>query len=482
MTNLRTGLVFLATAAQSLAGFIEVSSESPFDISTFTSPVATFSSATPSLGAPWQTATGAGSNPNAPETSNQLHLDTLATSLFEASSFDFEKATAKAQYLSSLILHGIFPDSQLNRDIDSAIDELVFSSIQKAVNSDPAHPKVYSLDRAPSYSGGTYIPGGRYSYDNPDCIYRTVPISSEYEYVLHGKREKIGPTDVTFSLIGNVNSQQTIQALYANQLVVEQDGTFNISISSQESDSPNHIRSTDSATQLFIRNNIGDWNTESPDQLTIEIVNDVKNISPLSNDTIVQRAKKNLAESSFFYGFGALSVKTLIHPTNQLESPEQSATLGTLTSQAQSFGHYSLDKDEALVVTIDSGNSSYWVIPVSTFGLITSTPWESIVSLNSKQAVANDNGTFTAVVSEHDPGVYNWINTTSRSSGTIMGRWQGLSSSGNDKSSISVYSNVVKIADLKSFLPPETKFITAQGRKSQLQDRIKGYNRIHGTG
>lgn len=424
------------------------------------------------------TATSA-ANPLATE--DQRSLDALSVALASDDDFQFLRAAARTQFITTLKFYGKVVDEQVNDDIDLAVDELVFSSIQKAVNSDPANPKVYWTDAPPRSEDwfGLSVPGSRYSYDNPDCIYRTIPISHEYDYVIRGRRTSSKLSDVTFSLISNPNSQQTVAALSGDDLVVNSDNTFTLRISSKDSNDTNFIQSDHSAVQLFVRNNLGDWNLETPDQLTVE-VSGADEPEPVSNETIVSRAKTNLAQSTFFYGFGALNIKTLfLQQVNTLKNPTQSSTLGTLTSQASSFAHFDLADDESLVVTFSPGKSTYWVLPVYTLGMITNRPWEDIVSFNNNQAAVNGNGTYTLVISAADPGVYNWISTSSHSQGLIMARWQGLPTDGNTDNGIEVQSSVVKVDALHGILPAETRYVTPDQRQEQLRERRQGYNRVH---
>ncbi|KAK2783830.1 hypothetical protein FQN52_009477 [Onygenales sp. PD_12] len=413
-------------------------------------------------------------------TKDQRDLDILATALSQSDDFNALRSAARAQFILTLKKFGKDIDDDINSDIDIAIDELVFSSVQKAVNGDPAYPRVYWVDAPPREENwfDISVPGGRYSYDNPDCIYRTIPISDKYEYVIRGRRAENGPTDVTFSLISNPNSQGTVASLMGDDLQLEDDGTFAITISPKDSDAKNHIKSNWQAVQLFVRNNLANWTLDTPDELSVEII-DRDDVEPASNKSIIAEAKKHLAESSFFYGFGALDLKTFLQPLNKLQKPTQSQLLGTLTTQASSFGHFNLADDEAMVVTITSGKSTYWVLPVYSLGMVTHSPWENIVSFNSNQAKPNNNGTYTFVVSKEDAGVYNWINTTARSQGTIMGRWQGLPTDGDGTEGIEVFSNIVKLCDLPDVLPGETEYVDAQQRAEQVRERIQGYNRIH---
>ena len=417
-------------------------------------------------------------------TEDQRALDVLATELSTGDDFQFLREAARAKFRGTLRLYGKTIDQQVSDDIDVAVDELVFSSIQKAVNSDAAHPKIYWTD-APRRTQdwfGLEVPGGRYSYDNPDCIYRTIPISHKYDYVIRGQRLSDGPSDVTFSLIANPNSQQTVAALSGDDLVVDSDGSFTLRISATASNDTNFLQSDRSAVQLFVRNNLGDWNLETPDQLTVQVSGgDASESEPISNDTIISRSKANLAESIFFYGFGALNIKTLLlQGVNTLKSPSQSSTLGTLTTQASSFGHFDLADDESLVVTFSPGKSTYWVLPVYSLGMVTNkTPRDQLNSFNNKQAEPNSNGTYTFVVSRADPGVYNWLSTSDHSQGLIMGRWQGLPTDGDTDNGIEVQADVVKLDELDGLLPAETRRVTPDQRQEQLRERIEGYDRIH---
>ena len=138
------------------------------------------------------------SNPLATE--DQHHIDELSKSFLGRGNLDALKQKAREQYVKSLKKYNVELTGSVNKDLDVAMDELVFSSIQKAANGDPANPKVYWTDTAKRTHDwfGISVPGGRYSYDNPDCIYRTIPISSKYKYKISGRRFGNGTADQSF--------------------------------------------------------------------------------------------------------------------------------------------------------------------------------------------------------------------------------------------------------------------------------------------
>ncbi|WFD34528.1 hypothetical protein MCUN1_001369 [Malassezia cuniculi] len=413
-------------------------------------------------------------------TDDQRQLDELSMKLAQSSEFDELRGKAYEQWYQVLNKYNVNIDSAIKQDVDNAIKELVFSSVQKAVNNDPAHPKVYWVDTAPRHQNwfGLDVPGGRYSYDNPDCFYRTIPISDKYTYKIHGRRYGSGPADVSFSLISSMDSQNTVASLAGKDIEYNDDGSYTITVNNQDSNDKNHIKSTWNGVQLFIRNNIGDWSQELPDTLSVEIVGNVT-AEPHSEQKIIEDAKTSLKWSTFFYGYGALDFKTFSVGTNNLQSPSQSQSLGTLTTQAQSFAPYKLNDNQALVITITPGNAKYWVVPVYTVGLITVAPWENLISYNNKQARANSDGSYTFVLSKNDPGVYNWLNTTGRPEGTLMPRFQGLPASDKGAKGITIKHQLVDFNKLGSVLPNGTSYVSASERQQQVQERIAGYERLH---
>lgn len=417
-------------------------------------------------------ASNSGGNPLA--TLDQRDLDALSIKLNEDHDFAFLKAEAKATFQTA---HGLPISQEANSRVDAAIDELAFSSIQKAVNNDPYYPKVYWVDAGPRSWFGLDVPGGRYSYDNPDCIYRTVPISNKLRYVLRGYRHPQGPTDVTFSLISDPNSQNTVASLAGDDLVVDEDGSYTITIDSSSGEGQaNHIKSSLLAKQLFVRNNLGNWSVQRPDNLTVELFDDATGQKPIDETAIFHQAQWNLQESIIDYGVGALGLKTMINPVNKLSKPSQSSTLGTLATQASSFGHFNLKAGEAIVATLSVGEADYFVFPATDPWLITVDPGAYQLSLNSEQSVANANGTYTFVLSLTDPGVSNWIDTAGLNEGTIMVRWQGLPTNSSDTDNgVAIVTQVVQLSQLASVLPSGTRFVTPEQRKEQLAERAAGY-------
>jgi len=73
-------------------------------------------------------------------TLDQHDLDALSIKINEDQIFSVLKLEAKAAFNT---VHGLPISQEAASQLQSTINELSFSSIQSAVNSDPYHPKVY---------------------------------------------------------------------------------------------------------------------------------------------------------------------------------------------------------------------------------------------------------------------------------------------------------------------------------------------------
>ena len=264
----------------------------------------------------------------------------------------------------------------------------------------------------------------------------------------------------------------------SDELVLEPDGSYTITVDSAPAAGRiNHIRATPAARQLFIRSNLGDWRTETPDALTVTRLGPPPARPPMSDAAILKLARENFLQSLFYYGVGANAWKTFSNPVNILPAPVQSATVGTLVTQASSFGHFRIRDDEALMVHVKLGGAKYFVLPVTDPWTITTDPIGHQSSLNQAQARPDADGSFTFVVAARDPGVHNWLDTVGLHEGTIMARWQALPEQTPPEGGPAITARVVKLSELARVLPPETARVTPAERQAMLEARRAGYLR-----
>jgi Protein of unknown function (DUF1214) len=403
------------------------------------------------------------------------------------------------------------PDQENLDALNKAVDEYAMGAAFQQQLLNPMTPTAVMQVAPPHIWYGQDVSGSRILYDNPDTIYRFMAVNKTSTYVITGRFTGEMPADTTFSVLTGL-SGTTASVLTGDQLVRNADGSFTITVSgSPTGPGPNHIQLTDDTTLIAVRNTLSDWNTQDPMSLSIERISGPPNslfsqlggfaipfIGPLVTRTPLLTTLVSLipplpgpppllrgAVTAVIMALGLqmeskyIQVAT-VDPTtgerrrpNVFTNPTRNAEF--LATQMQSAGYFQLDDDQALVLTIDPGGAGYFVVPVTNDWTITDNYWDQQTSLNNSpmQSVANEDGTYTIVVSPTDPGVWNWVSTGGLNQGTISIRFQDL----DPDSSPTVSSRVVSLDQLPSVLPPNTVYATTEDRLEQIALRKSGFNK-----
>ncbi|MCV7343639.1 Ig-like domain-containing protein [Mycolicibacterium rhodesiae] len=404
----------------------------------------------------------------------QLQMEVLAAQIANSPRLQWTKNVLRPWWFAMAALKYL-PAGGLDRGnisrLNQALDEFTFGVAMRMVNTDPSRPQVLTYEIPPHAWGPSVVPGGRWAYDNPDSIYRTIPVNAKYSYVITGKFVGDPPADLNFSVYTDPNVTNSVDNIGLHDLVVNPDGTFTITVNTAPDDgTPNHLHMTHAAQQVFIRDTLGQW-TDSPVELSVIRVDGLPAGTPKTYAQMVDSAV-SLALTSGVALYG-LMLLPFIQPVNSLGKPTH--TFGTLSTQRQSSTLFRLDDDQAMVVTVTLGDAGYFTTPITDAWTITPDYWNHQTSLNSAQAVQNPDGSYTLVISRTDPGVANWVDTGGLSQGSLFVRWQ-LPNANPDAGSPTVTSRVVRLEDLPSMLPPDTVYVTSQQRSQQLAERQQAYD------
>ena len=404
------------------------------------------------------------------------------------------------------------PD-QANLDrLNNAVDEYALASAFSQQILNPMDPAVVTQVAPPHDWYGLSVGGSRLLYDNPDTIYRFIPVNKTSEYVLTGRLYEGIPADTTFSVLEGT-SGVTSTILTLDDLDVSPDGSFVITVSGAAATpgQRNHLQLTSSSTLIAARNTLGDWAVEEPMELEVQRVSGPPNslfaqlggfvlLGSLVNDNPLLASLASLipplaiAEAPIVRGtltallmvvrganteakYMALATTDPatgeLRPPNVMTPPASNAEF--LANQLQSNGYFQLADDEALILTIDPASAGFFTVPVYDDWTITGDYWNEQTSLNNDQSVANLDGTYTMVVSPTDPLVRNWVSTGGLNQGIISMRFQNLDPEAPDTPTVA--SQVVKIADLADYLPDGTEFVTPEQRAAQLVVRKAGFDK-----
>ena len=128
---------------------------------------------------------------------------------------------------------------------------------------------------------------------------------------------------------------------------------------------------------------------------------------------------------------------------------------------------YELTDDEALVIEIELGNALYWSVVLSDVWLQAADYVYRQSTLNGAQAATDADGKVRLVISARDPGVQNWLDPVGNLRGMVLLRWYYT-----DRFTVPTIMRV-KLAQLPTVLPRDTRRITAADRVHQLQQRAR---------
>jgi hypothetical protein len=293
----------------------------------------------------------------------------------------------------------------------------------------------------------------RQGLDNPDAIYFNAYLKEGVEYVVRGKRGT--SADLSFQVMGGAytadSAATSLMAFDDRELDVQPDGSFEFTYVAEPG-----------AKTMIVREVFNDWDTEERGQLRIERTDTVgRPAVPLTRSRLAKQYEvaAKLLTGSIQTWFAFPQFFQYKEPVNQPTAPQ--STPGGLSSQRSSIGHYALEDDEALIVTVpECTDCSYQAIQIGS-DWYTSTDYETHqTSLTKAQAVTDPDGKMRFVISEGNPGIANWLECLGHRTGAIMLRWQRLERDLGPEDGPVVEH--VKLADVPEKLPHFTPITTEE--------------------
>ncbi|WP_036508150.1 hypothetical protein [Nocardioides sp. URHA0020] len=355
---------------------------------------------------------------------------------------------------------------------DAAYEEVMFSAAVWSSNQDPLRPKVTTITRLAHEVDGRRIPGSRWGIDNPDSVYRVVPISGDERYEIRGRVGEHRMTENYFTLWDA--HMGTVDVLDGRRMHVEDDGSFLITVDPAPAGGrPNHVRSTSQAHELYVRDVLLDWGRDDPNAFTVERLGG-RPARPAA--TLDEQAEATARMMAHFASFtGKLSHGMYKAPENHFSLAWTADHTGAMRNQVYVAGRFVLAPDEAFVVDVSDGGAEYFTVPLSNIWGTTLDVLDRTGSLNKAQSLANADGTYTYVIAAQDPGVHNWIDTDGLLEGILTLRMAEFPD-GGARPDLSARGRVVRLDRLDAELPDAPR-LDAAGRAAQLAARRTAYLR-----
>jgi hypothetical protein len=255
--------------------------------------------------------------------------------------------------------------------------------------------------------------------DNPDTLYFHAWLREDAEYLVTGVR---GTTaDLSFQILDGdyspVEVPGSLAAFDDREIDIGPDGAYRITVGPAKN-----------AAMLVVREVFSDWAAERPGTLRIQRADRIGAAPPpLTLDRMTKRygvaGKILLSRLRTFLAFAERFYLGL--PVNTLTTPRP--TPGGLSTQYSSVGHYDLDDEQAMVVTVPASDAPYQGIQLGSMWYVSLDYINHQTSLTAAQATIDPDGMIRYVISERNPCVANWLERTGHRRGYVQLRWQRLS-------------------------------------------------------
>jgi hypothetical protein len=415
-------------------------------------------------------------------TSEQVAKDRLAVRVYGNPVVQREIDTLEAVYKQDPAAS--LPDAQ--KTMRRAAEATAMAEAAAVVDQDPDRPSAHWAVTAPHRWGEVDVPLSGAMIDNPDNIYRTIPIDGAARYEIRGRVVAPGPSQETFVLHTTrsgsskhqkvLNQEEEAGSVSLDKLPLQPDGSFVITLDSSPANGrPNHIQTQPEAHDgyVLVRDTLADWSRDNPVKLEVRRLSGPPIRPAMTEAQLADRAAELTSTTGPYWLAWARQVM-LSRPVNTFTHQVARATGWGFIK----CGHYLLSDDQALVVQLDRRQADYLGFQLSDVWGQGQAPEyiERTGSLNASQAVPNADGTYTYVISVADPGVHNWLDPGGLHAGTFCARWQKLPAGVSGADAV-LSMRVVSLQDLKRVLPADTKWVSPQERTAQLEARVASFAR-----
>jgi hypothetical protein len=355
---------------------------------------------------------------------------------------------------------------------DNAFAEVMFSAAVWSSNQDELRPKVSCITRLAHPVAGRRIPGSRWGIDNPDSVYRVIPISGDERYEIRGRVGEHRMTENYFTLWDA--RMGTVAVLNGRTMHVDPDGGFTITVDAEPAGGRgNHVQTSSAAHEFYIRDVLLDWGRDDPNHLEVERLGGPPASPARTRD---EQAEATAAMMAHFADFtGKLSHGVYKMPANHFDLAWSADTVGALRNQVYVMGRFDLADDEAFVVDVNDGGAEYFTVPLSNIWGTTLDIVDRTGSLNKAQSLPNEDGSYTYVISPTDPGVANWIDSDGLREGILTLRMAEFGDTG-PRQDLGAHGRVVKLDRLDAEVPTLPPVSPGQ-RAAELAERRRAYLR-----
>ena len=265
--------------------------------------------------------------------------------------------------------------------------------------------------------------------ENPDNHYLGTSLDGQYDYRVWGTRG--AAKWISFNLFSGAGfgggGPGTGATLHEEQMHVEPDGSFEVTISQREHPG-NWLRSEPETRSLTIRQTFLEKRGQEHAVLHIERLDSDGSPPPVLSPHDLYRSL--MIAGHYVKAVAAIGAEWAQRQaqwpnqfTDEAEKDETDKFKDPQIKWHQAY--FELADDEALVVELTPPECDYWMIALHNHWMETLDYVHHQSTLNCHSATLQPDGSARFVVAHRDPGVPNWLDTAGHERGTVGVRWVG---------------------------------------------------------
>jgi hypothetical protein len=299
-------------------------------------------------------------------------------------------------------------------------------------------------------------------------VYRRAPIDDTAAYRLTGERG----TAWQVTIMPFAESMQGFTPFDLSDVAQEPDGRFDVLLSRERPAgyTGDWWQLEPGMASLWVRSVSDRWGEDREPRVAIRRV-DVSSRARPSGDVVRAQLAALPVVVERIVEYGIRHVDELVEGgfVNQLRPVDYGAS-GAMPQQWYHEGVFDLGDDESLLVEARLPDGCDYFSWSLTDRMLVTLDWtHAQTSLNRSQATVDGDGVLRVVVSRHDPGVGNWLDTTGLRSGVLQCRAIGA------MEPPSVTTRVLPSASVLAGLPGDTTRVTSEQRARALHERSTGF-------
>ena len=264
---------------------------------------------------------------------------------------------------------------------------------------------------------------------------------------------------------------EVLAELSLEELAVGDDGFLELFVGGPERRT-NWLPLAPEAVYLNVREFVGDWEHDALAALYIERLDNVgpvENLTPEGHAAALDRVAAWVEASVSLWKSYVAGLRATL-PVNELQPPHK--PVGGAENMLHGAGQWELGPQQALIVEFEQPEVTYWSI--QTYVLDWMVPLDfvnRVTSLNDRQLRVDDDGVIRVVLSDTDPGVQNWLDTSGLREGLFTYRYVRPMTAPTPKVVL------VEPEEVISSLPTATPPFSLEQRREQIAGRRRGVAR-----